>query len=285
MMNIRDSIYNTGNDYPQWTASKKKYPRPTPPVPPGPSPEPFDLRIVDKNGHEYTTVTVGNKIITVENFKYVPDGVTWVADETRGSLERALLNGKDTGISRNTGKNGVFWYTGDKVKDYIPDGCRLPTYDDIIDLIDSLKTSQELRISRFELFNPDIAYTDETPYQTAYEAALERVNSWSDRNKLGFDENYFDSTKFESNGFYWQTYLLGGSQYIVDPSGTLPVITFRVNWSDKDAFFMNDDVTKGDITEFSVLLVKDIPDLPIGITTNVDGRQVQLVAGNYAIQV
>lgn len=28
-----------------------------------------------------------------------------------------------------------------------------------------------------------------------------------------------------------------------------------------------------------------ITDLPIGVTTNVDGRQVQLVAGNCAIQV
>ena len=75
---------------------------------------------------------MGNKIFTVENFKYVPTGVTWVADEARGKLERALLNGKDTGISRNTGKEGVFWYTANKVKDYIPDGCRLPTYDDIV---------------------------------------------------------------------------------------------------------------------------------------------------------
>lgn len=260
---------------------------PVPPVPPGPGPEPFDPHIVDKNGREYATVTVGNKIFTMENFKYVPTGVTWVADETRDSLERALLNGKDTGISRNTGKEGALWYTADMVKDYIPDGCRLPTYDDIVDLIDSMKTSSELRISCFKLHDPYIEYTNETPYQTAYEAALERVNAWNDRNKLGFDEIYFDTTKFESNGFYYQTYLLGGSQYVIDPSGTLPVITFRVNWpdSDKDAFFMNDDVTKGDVTEFSVLLVKDIPDLPIGVTTNVDGKQVQLVAGSCAIQV
>jgi len=242
-------------------------PGPTPPVPPGP--EPFDPRIVDKNGREYATVTVGNKIFTVENFKYVPAGVTWVADGGRDKLERALLNGKDTGISKNTGKEGAFWYTADKVKDYIPDGCRLPTYDDIVDMIDALKTSSELRISRFDLYNPGIEYTNETPYQTAYEAALERVNSWSDKNKLGFDENHFDTTKFETNGFYWQTSLLGGSQYVIDSSGTLPVITFRVNWPDSghDAFFMNDDVTKGDITEFSVLLVKDMPDLQIGVTT------------------
>jgi hypothetical protein len=131
-----------------------------------------------------------------------------------------------------------------------------------VDLIDALKTSSELRISRFDLYNPRVDYTNETPYQTAYEAALERVNSWSDKNKLGFDETHFDTTKFETNGFYWQTYLLGGSQYVIDPSGTLPVITFRVNWPDSghDAFFMNDDITKGDITEFSVILVKDIPD-------------------------
>lgn len=235
-------------------------PGPTPPVPPGPGPEPFDPRIVDKNGREYATVTVGSKIFTVENFKYVPAGVTWVADEARGKLERALLNGKDTGISKNTEKDGAYWYTADTVKDYIPDGCRLPTYDDIVDLIDALKTSSELRISRFDLYNPRVDYTNETPYQTAYEAALERVNSWSDQNKLGFDETHFDTTKFETNGFYWQTYLLGGSQYVIDPSGTLPVITFRVNWPDSgyDAFFLNDDVTNGDITEFSVLLVKDI---------------------------
>jgi hypothetical protein len=265
MINIRDSIYNAGNDYPQWTILNKEYsvpPGPTPPTPPGPGPEPFDSRIVDKNGRVYTTVTAGNKIFTVENFKYVPNGVTWVVDGTRSKLERALLNGKDTGISRNTEKEGAFWYTADRVKDYIPDGCRLPTYDDIVDLIDTLKTSSELKISRFELYNPVIEYTNETPYQTAYEAALERANSWNDRNKLGFDENYFDTTKFETNGFYYQTYLLNGSQYVIDPSGTLPVITFRVNWPDggHDAFFMNDDVTKGDITEFSVLLVKDIPE-------------------------
>lgn len=45
---------------------------PVPPVPPGPGPEPFDPHIVDKNGREYATVTVGNKIFTMENFKYVP---------------------------------------------------------------------------------------------------------------------------------------------------------------------------------------------------------------------
>lgn len=237
-------------------------PGPTPPTPPGPDPEPFDPRIVDKNGREYATVTVGNKIFTVENFKYVPAGVTWVADGARGKLERALLNGKDTGISRNTEKDGAFWYTADTVKDYIPDGCRLPKYDDIVDLIDALKTTHELRISLFQLYEPSATYDNTTPYQTAYEAALERANSWSGRNKLGFDENYFDTSKFESNGFYYQTYLLGGSQYVIDPFGTLPVITFRVNWPDSghDAFFMNDDITKGDITEFSVILVKDIPD-------------------------
>jgi uncharacterized protein (TIGR02145 family) len=215
---------------------------------------------VDKNGREYATVTVGNKIFTVENFKYVPAGVTWAADSTKDKLERALLNGKDTGISKNTEKDGAYWYTADTVKDYIPDGCRLPTYDDIVDLIDALKTSSNLRISRFELSDPYIEYTNETPYQTAYEAALERASAWNDRNKLGFDENHFDTTKFETNGFYYQTYLLEGSQYVIDPSGTLPVITFRVNWPDSghDAFFMNDDVTKGDITEFSVILVKDM---------------------------
>lgn len=70
-MNIRNSLYNDGNDYPQWMIQKGKNvkpgpnPDPTPEPEPGPEPEPTDpIETLDisetVNGNNMTITPTGD---------------------------------------------------------------------------------------------------------------------------------------------------------------------------------------------------------------------------------